>query len=149
MANKVHHMTSRYGGLEGSFAQQLQQFRDQTLEDMTEVFQRVMIEIGTSIIRLSPVDTGAFRGAWVFTVEAPSQESPAGVDPSGLETIAKLVSDVQQLTYGQTAFFVNNLPYAIPLEYGHSQAQAPNGMVRITRDRFQQIVDQAVQEVTA
>ena len=46
------------------------------------------------------------------------------------------------MTAGQVAFIVNNLPYAIPLEYGHS-TQAPNGMVRITVERFQQIVDAA------
>nr|WP_323615363.1 HK97 gp10 family phage protein [Pseudomonas putida] len=148
MANSVHHMTSRYGGLEGSFAQQLQQFRDQTLEDMTEVFQRVMIEIGASIIRLSPVDTGRFRGNWQFTVDTPASASLDNYDPQGHETIAKLVADVQHLSYGQTAYLVNNLIYSIPLEYGHS-GQAPKGMVRITRDRFQQIVEQAVQEVTA
>jgi hypothetical protein len=38
---------------------------------------------------------------------------------------------------------VNNLPYAVPLEYGHSK-QAPGGMVRITLARFQQIVDEAI-----
>ncbi len=149
MANSMHHMTSRYGGLEGSFAQRLQQFRDQTLEDMTEVFQRVMIKVGTSIIRLSPVDTGRFRGNWQFTVDTPASASLDNYDPDGHETIAKLVADVQHLSYGQTAYLVNNLIYAISLEYGHSQAQAPNGMVRVTRDRFQQMVEQAVREVAA
>ncbi len=38
---------------------------------------------------------------------------------------------------------MNNLPYAIALEYGHSD-QAPGGMVRITQARFQQIVEEAI-----
>jgi nitroimidazol reductase NimA-like FMN-containing flavoprotein (pyridoxamine 5'-phosphate oxidase superfamily) len=50
---------------------------------------------------------------------------------------------VQSLTIGQTAYLVNNLPYAVPLEYGHSK-QAPGGMVRITLARFQQVVDEAI-----
>jgi hypothetical protein len=142
------HMTTRFGGLNGSFAQQLQQFRDQTLETMDEVFRRVMIEIGTTVIRLSPVDTGRFRGNWQFTVDAPASASLDNYDPDGHETIAKLVADVQHLSYGQTAYLVNTLIYAIPLEYGHS-GQAPAGMVRITLAGFQQMVEQAAREVNA
>lgn len=143
----ANHMTSRYSGLEGSFAATLRQFRDQTLADMDEVFRRVVIEIGTTIIRLSPVDTGRFRGNWQFTVDAPANASLDNYDREGHETIARLVSDAQHLTFGQTAYIVNNLVYAIPLEYGHSQ-QAPTGVVRITIEGFQQIVDEAVREVT-
>lgn len=142
----ANHMTSRFGGLNGSFAQQLQRFRDETLGNMEEVFRRVMIEIGTTVIRLSPVDTGRFRGNWQFTVDAPASASLDNLDPDGHDTIARLVAEVQHLSYGQTAYLVNNLIYSIPLEYGHSD-QAPKGMVRITRDRFQQIVEQVVQEV--
>lgn len=142
------HMTSRFGGLNGSFAQQLQQFRDETLETMDEVFRRVMIEIGTTVIRLSPVDTGRFRGNWQFTVDAPASASLDNYDPDGHDTIAQLVAEAQHLSYGQTAYLVNNLIYAIPLEYGHS-AQAPAGMVRITLAGFQQMVEQAVREVNA
>jgi hypothetical protein len=65
------------------------------------------------------------------------------IDPSGGVTLAKLRLQVEQLTIGQTAYIVNNLPYAAPLEYGHSK-QAPGGMVRITLARFQQIVDEAI-----
>ncbi len=143
----ANHMTSRYGGLEGSFAATLRQFRDQTLADMDEVFRRVVIEIGTTIIRLSPVDTGRFRGNWQFTVDTPANASLDSYDREGHETIARLVSEAQHLTFGQTAYIVNNLAYAIALEYGHSQ-QAPTGVVRITIDGFQQIVDEAVREVS-
>lgn len=144
----ANHMTSRFGGLNGSFAQQLQQFRDQTLDAMDEVFRRVMIEIGTTVIRLSPVDTGRFRGNWQFTVDAPASASLDNYDPDGHDTIAQLVAEAQHLSYGQTAYLVNNLIYSIPLEYGHS-GQAPAGMVRITLAGFQQMVDQAVREVNA
>ncbi|MNJ81742.1 hypothetical protein D3C77_807050 [compost metagenome] len=55
------------------------------------------------------------------------------------------MGQVQALTIGQTAFIVNNLPYAIPLEYGHS-SQAPAGMVRVTLANFQRIVDEAIRK---
>lgn len=40
-----------------------------------------------------------------------------------------MTAGVQPLKLGDTAYLVNNLPYAVPLEYGHS-SQAPAGMVR-------------------
>lgn len=147
MAEKVHHMTARYGGLNGSFSETLRQYRDQTLADMDEIFQRVVIEVGTTLIRLSPVDTGRFRGNWQFTIDSPASASLDNYDKEGHQTIAELVGGVQSLTYGQTAYLVNNLIYAIPLEYGHSQ-QAPAGMVRITKENFQAIVEQVVREVS-
>lgn len=85
---------------------------------------------------------GRFRGNWQFSIETPAQGTLDQPDPAGNVTLAKLKLQVEQMTAGQVAFIVNNLPYAIPLEYGHS-TQAPNGMVRITVERFQQIVDAA------
>lgn len=146
MASQPHHMTERYGGLNGSFSETLRQYRDQALADVDEVFRKVVIEIGSSVIRLSPVDTGRFRGNWQMTIDAPASASLDNYDKEGHDTIARLVSDAQPLTFGQTAYIVNNLIYAIPLEYGHSR-KALTGMVRITKERFQDIVDQAVREV--
>lgn len=146
MADQPHHMTAKYGGLNGSFAETLRQYADQAVLDMDEVFRKVVIEIGSSVIRLSPVLTGRFRGNWQLTIDAPASASLDNYDKEGHETIATLVSDAQPLTFGQTAYIVNNLIYSIPLEYGHSQ-QALAGMVRITKERFQDIVAQAIREV--
>ncbi|KFE50143.1 HK97 gp10 family phage protein [Pseudomonas syringae] len=142
----ANHMSARYGGLNGSFSEVLSQFADQSKDSMDEIFRSVVIEIGSSVVRLSPVDTGAFRGSWTFTADTPSNEIPTTLDKSGHETIARIVAGVQHLTFGQTAYLVSNLPYAIALEYGHSQ-QALAGMVRITKERFQDIVAQAIREV--
>ena len=74
---------------------------------------------------------GRFRGNWQFSIDSPATEELDRIDPSGSEAIAALLTQVQALTIGQTAYIVNNLPYAVPLEYGHS-TQAPKGMVRVT-----------------
>lgn len=139
----ANHMTSRYGGQNGSFAESLAAFAEQAKEAIDEVFREVVIEIGSSVIRLSPVDTGRFKGNWQVTVGSPSNQSINTVDKSGHETIAALVAEVSKLEAGQVAYVVNNLLYGIPLEYGHSD-QAPAGMVQITLARFQQIVDEAI-----
>jgi hypothetical protein len=86
---------------------------------------------------------GRFRANWHLSIDVVENVTFDEVDPSGQETIAALVSAVSDFTAGQTAYLINNLPYAILLEYGHSQ-QAPGGMVRITVARFQQIVDEAI-----
>lgn len=139
----ANHMTSRYGGQQGSFAETMAAFAEQTREAIDDVFREVVIEIGTSVIRLSPVDTGRFKGNWQFTIGSPSNQSLDTVDKAGHETIAALVAQVSSLEAGQIAYIVNNLVYGVPLEYGHS-AQAPAGMVQITLARFQQIVEEAI-----
>lgn len=203
------HMTQRYGGLEGGFADSIRAFAEQAQQALDATFREIVIEIGSSVIRMSPVGNpeiwaanlahreartaeadrydakvaarneainqnpsnftnsgnlrrgvryakpltkterdqnfyvnglvsgqgyvgGRFRGNWQFSI-----------DPSGSEAIAALISQVQALTIGQTAYIVNNLAYAVPLEYGHS-TQAPAGMVRVTLANFQRIVDEAI-----
>lgn len=214
------HMTQRYGGLEGGFAESIRAFAEQAQQAIDSTFQNIVIEIGISVITMSPVGNpevwaanvahqakakraaddydfkvsvrntlinlnqdnftkagnlrkgvkyakpltktereqnfatngliagkgyvgGRFRGNWQFSIDSPSTEELDRIDPSGSEAIAALISQVQALTIGQTAYIVNNLPYALPLEYGHS-TQAPAGMVRVTLANFQRIVDEAI-----
>lgn len=136
-------MRQKYGGLSGSFSAQLGQFSAKTQEKMDAIFQDIVIEIGESVIMLSPVDTGRFKGNWQLTIDTTSNQSLINYDKQGFATLERLVNVANTLEIGQKAFIVNNLRYAIPLEYGHSQ-QAPGGMVRVTLSRFQQIVNDAV-----
>ncbi|MEN5036889.1 hypothetical protein [Pseudomonas sp. TWI929] len=214
------HMAQRYGGLEGSFADSIRAFTEQAQQALDSTFRAIVIEIGSSVILMSPVGNpelwaanvahrtkakkaaddydfkvavrntlinlnqdnftkagrlrkgvkyakpltktereqnfatnglvagqgyvgGRFRGNWQFSIDSPATGELDVVDRSGNETIAQLKAQVAALTIGQTAYIVNNLPYAIPLEYGHS-TQAPRGMVRVTLDRFQGIVEEAI-----
>jgi len=211
---------SKYSGLNGSFAENIRQFAEQAQAGLDATFREIVIEIGSSVIRMSPVGNpeiwaanvahrqantaaadaydfnvavrntvinltdsnfnkagklkrgvkyakpltkterdqnynvnglvagrgyvgGRFRGNWQFSIDTPADGVLDQIDPSGNVSIAVLRTQVQSLTIGQTAYLVNNLPYAVPLEYGHSK-QAPGGMVRITLVRFQQIVDEAI-----
>jgi hypothetical protein len=86
---------------------------------------------------------GRFRGNWNFSIGYPDNSFRIQPDPTGEATMARLVNGAIEFKAGQTAFIVNNLPYAIPLEFGHS-TQAPGGMVRVTVARFQQIVLEAI-----
>ncbi len=214
------HMTQRYGGQQGGFAESIRAFAEQAERALDATFREIVIEIGSSVIRMSPVGNpeiwaanvkyrqartaeadrydarvaarneavrqdssnftksgnlkrgvryakpltkterdqnfyvnglatgqgyvgGRFRGNWQFSIDSPATEELDRIDPSGNEAITALLTQVQSLTIGQTAYIVNNLPYAIPLEYGHS-TQAPGGMVRVTLANFQRIVDEAI-----
>ena len=214
------HMTQRYGGLQGGFAEAIRAFAEQAQDALDSTFQNIVLEIGISVITMSPVGNpeiwaanvahlakanraaddydfkvavrntlinlnqdnftkagnlrkgvkyakpltktereqnfatnglvagqgyvgGRFRGNWQFSIDAPATGELDRIDPSGSQAIADLQAQVQALTIGQTAYIVNNLIYAVPLEYGHS-TQAPHGMVRVTLANFQRIVDEAI-----
>jgi hypothetical protein len=86
---------------------------------------------------------GRFRGNWMFSIGSPDSTTTDEVDPSGNKSTARIVSGAIEFSAGDTCYITNSLPYAIPLEFGHS-TQAPGGMVRITVARFQQIVLEAI-----
>jgi len=193
-------MANSGSGQSGSFALSLAEFAAQAKEAIDASLREIIIEVGSSVIRMSPVGNpeiwaqnavasqynqavddhnsdlrsdpanltkagrlkpgrkvndgmdivapdgyvgGRFRANWHLSINVVENVTFDEVDPGGQATIAALVSAVSDFTAGQTAYLINNLPYAIPLEYGHS-TQAPGGMVRITVARFQQIVLEAI-----
>lgn len=90
---------------------------------------------------------GRFRGNWQVSFDQKSEGETGRIDKSGNETIAAGNMVIQRFKVGMTAvYFCNNVPYAYPLEFGHSK-QAPGGMVRITAAELQRFFDEAVREV--
>ena len=91
---------------------------------------------------------GRFRGNWQVTIGVPSEGETGIIDPSG--AIAKQAANDVIMSFkvgvAKYIYFCNNVPYAMPLEYGHS-TQAPEGMVRITAMQFNQMVSEAAQQV--
>jgi len=79
------------------------------------IFRAVSLEMFSRIVVRTPVDTGRLRGHW--------QISP-------------------NIMLGKKTYISNNLPYAIPIEDGHSK-QAPTGMVKVTVAEFGSIVRDA------
>lgn len=146
MATRKPHPVSKYKGKQGNFAESLEDFSEYAMDMATQIFRSVVIEVGSSVIRLSPVLTGKFKGNWALTIDATYAQKTAPVDKDGQSTINELVYRSQSLTYGQVAYIVNNLPYSVPLEYGYS-TKAPEGMVRITQARFKEIVNRAIEEL--
>jgi hypothetical protein len=123
----------------GTFSLQLRQFAEKAAENADEAIKNVALDVFQRVVVRSPVDTGRFRANWRLSVGAQdltTSESVVGQAPTLPDKVA-----------GSVLWISNNLPYARPLEYGHSN-QAPNGMVRLTVAEFGSIVDQAAAETT-
>jgi len=134
-------------GLEGSFAVQLQAFGDMVQEDADQVFRIVATEVGESVINATPIDTGRALSNWNAGINSPDDVYRETEDPLDAKTSKRLASEFQNLNFGDTAFITNATPHIPFLEYGSSR-QSPNGFVRVTLARFNQIVQKAVATVT-
>jgi hypothetical protein len=82
---------------------------------------------------------GHFRGNWQLGIGSLPTGTIDGIDPTGVATVMKAYSKIPKKAAGHIYYYANNLPYAIPLEEGHSH-QAPNGMVGLTAVRFQSMI---------
>jgi hypothetical protein len=108
--------------------------------------RRVNLSILRRLVLGSPVDTGRFRANWQVGVD----RLPEGVlgaegdtfDRGGGQSLSRGMETTGGQFRASTFYIVNNLPYAVPLEYGWSR-QAPAGMVRITLAAHRQIIEEA------
>ena len=119
-----------------SFEDDLRRFQKKAGIRAELVLRKVGIEVASSLILKSPVDTGRFRANWVASILAPSNNTTESTDPSGQNAMAAASKQILNAKLGQAIWISNNLPYAQRLEHGHSQ-QAPAGMVRVTVAEWQ------------
>ena len=82
------------------------------------------------MIRVAPAPPGVS----VSESPTPRYEPLNGGYPDPASVAMQQTAKLNNLTMQdlkQPIYISNALPYALPLEYGHSQ-QAPNGMIRVT-----------------
>lgn len=117
------------------FEFQLDAFRDEDVpEAMFNLMRSVMLTGLTSLVLMTPVDTGRARGNWIVSLGAASYRyQDTSLDPSGSSSIAEGLANAAALKSDPFAlvYIQNNLPYIEALEDG-SSTQAPNGMVTVT-----------------
>jgi hypothetical protein len=148
---------------EGKFAVSVSNWTKKAQGNADQVLRAVCIGLLNNVVVRSPVGNpdlwkgdkhgfirpppgyvgGRFRANWNTSVGAPSTTSSDTVDPSGQVSIQAGQIVIDGVKCGPPVYIVNNLPYAISLEYGHS-TQAPLGMARLAALEFQQIVNNAV-----
>ena len=91
---------------------------------------------------------GRFRGNWQIGFDSAPEGETDRIDKSGAETLAAGGAMLAQFKAANNSviYFVNNVPYAVRLEFGYS-SQAPRGMVRITAQEFQKLFNEAAKQV--
>lgn len=142
-----------------SFALDIRKFAERAGEKVDLVVRKVILDLGTSVVEKSPVGDatlwssppppgyvgGRFRGNWQYGFG----EMPVGVletiDPTGGESVQRILSGSSQSPVAGLHYISNNLPYAQRLEEGWS-SQAPAGMVSLSVVEFKSIVDKAASE---
>jgi hypothetical protein len=129
-----------------SFGLDLNALIAETGIDPNIVVKKAVLDIARSVIRKSPVDTGRFKGNWQLGVNSSPIGERDATDSSALGTardsgpaMAQVIEKLPAQHLSNTYYITNNLPYAQALEDGHSQRQAPQGMVERTLIEFDAI----------
>jgi hypothetical protein len=125
------------------FLDTITQWIEETEQRVDETLQTIVLKIGESVVTLSPVDTGRFRGNWQLGIDQTTTSSLVRMDPEGFATLSEIAQKVNTFTAGQIAYIQNHVLYGYDLEYGSSM-QAPDGVVRVTAQRFARIVNEAI-----
>ena len=127
-----------------SFSSDLKGFTVKVQANSEKVFRGTSISLFRNIVRRTPVKTGVLRGNWQTDINRPSSGT---LERSGSAAAnSEIVRVAGKAKLDETIFFVNNLPYSVPIEKG-SSTQAPAGMVAVTVSEFQREVNKQARKL--
>jgi len=136
----------------------LDKLAEKVQADLETVARKVTFDLYSSVVYMSPVDTGRFRANWNVSVDSVDTATSQSTDKNRAPTE---VAKVLELPVGGVYFLSNSLPYAQVLEYGlypnppkHPTGktvngysrQAPAGFVRVSVVRFNEFVQKAIKK---
>lgn len=127
-----------------TFSSDFAKFAKLTNSSLDETGRAVALELFSSVIRDTPVDTGRARGNWQTSIGTP-KESEIDRDGSG-PALAEAARETSKFGMGKLVWLSNNMPYIYRLEFLGWSKQAPSGMARKNVARIQSIVRKAVAE---
>jgi hypothetical protein len=134
-----------------SFATDITAFAKKTSQTMDSAVREVVMELASEVVLRSPVGDkerwainlsrasrglqaipegyvgGHFRANNQYHFGSVPQGEINGVDTDGGKTVAAVRAGVYSSQVAGVHYIVNNVPYALPLENGHSN-QAPQGI---------------------
>lgn len=129
-----------------SFSVDIKKFVEKAKKNPETVIRNVSLKLFSAVIDGSPVLSGRFRLNWQASGVVPAGGTLAGGDPSGAKAKAAMVAYITSAKDWGEFTLANNLPYALPLEYGYSK-QAPAGMVRVNAMRFNALLAEEAAKV--
>lgn len=127
-----------------AFNKQLEGFVEAVTQATTKTLQQIVVEVGTSVVMLSPVLTGRFRGNWQMTVGQPASHTLEATDKDGAATLSALRQMAATLTAGEIGYIVNNLDYGNNVESIGWAVTPPYAPVRRTLSQFTAIANAAI-----
>lgn len=110
-----------------AFTLELDKFGTSIPVEAIKAHQRIHDAVRSRVIARSPVDTGRYRASHQSSEGEPS----TAIGPGTQLRITQ--------AYGRS-YLANNLPYAVPLENGHSK-QAPAGVYAISIEEVRTILE--------
>lgn len=113
-----------------------QKFIQVAENDLTDMVKTISLDAFGMLIRMSPVDTGAFRGNHRLTIGQASDSYDTSSTGTTNQTEAQARIAALNVPF-TTVYIQNNLPYANRLENGWSQ-QAPTGVYANTFNSISQ-----------
>lgn len=131
-----------------SFEFELSKFGEKAIANSEAFIKKIAFELYSRVVKRTPVDTGRAKANTQLSINSTPKFSTLAIDKTESSPIAdagsidisasdKALETVGRFQLGDTIFLYNNLEYILPLEFGHSQKQAPSGMFRIS---FEEIV---------
>lgn len=149
-----------------TFAVDLKAFAEKAKGNAHAVTRKVVLEIGGALVIRSPVGDalywksppppgyvgGRFRANWQYgdgAINSTTTEETDRKSYASEEAAAEgsgLAGKVDAKAGGKVHYLTNSLPYAIPIENGHSR-QAPFGLVGITTLEFNLFINKAVSQL--
>lgn len=117
----------------GSFAQDVTKFVQKTGIRMDLVLRKVAFDGLAGVILRTPVDTGRCRGNWRVAINRVDKTTTWNLkDKASQKTLFNGNNTMKQAVWGDAIYITNNLPYAKPLEDGHSKQVGKGHMLAAT-----------------
>lgn len=122
-----------------NFTFDMSKYGEKTIKQIDQFVRKTAIDLTTSIIKSTPVDTGRARANWFVSFESAIEDTTD--DTNFNNALADGINTILKGKIGKYIYIQNNLDYIAGLEYGQpygnrSKRQAPQGMVRINVERF-------------
>lgn len=123
-------MTVRFTNLK-QFEKELQRFTRKTGIAPDVVARKLQFEVFKGVVQRTPVDTGWARANWQLA-KGPRPDGIVGSKPSAGTVLPEPAATNVSIGQAPVYWVVNNLPYIVPLENGHSKQMGKGYMVQRT-----------------
>tara|TARA_R110000796_G_scaffold192501_1_gene309165 strand:- start:101 stop:505 length:405 start_codon:yes stop_codon:yes gene_type:complete len=132
-----------------NFSLDVKKFAAKSNRNVSDVIVATSVDLFSTIITETPVDTGRLRANWQASLGSPITSKTETTDKTGGETKSKMISVINTFAGDGSLFLSNNLPYAYRIEFlGWSRLKAPKGMVRVSFRQVHSAMKKAIRKLS-